>query len=111
MSQDIGDRSEPPMLSYVEGALVLTALSVDRRTSSEVASRYGAHRSWVYRLKAVYEAEGNAALTPRYARTADLAATRDSSVDGRLCPQSAHSPFSVCVESSFCVSVCRGTDQ
>ena len=38
--------------------LVLTALFVERQTPAEVARRYGVHRSWVYRLKARYEAEG-----------------------------------------------------
>jgi transposase len=48
--------------------LVLTALFVDRQTPTEVASRYGVHRSWVYRLKARYETEGEAALEPRSRR-------------------------------------------
>jgi transposase len=47
--------------------LVLTALFVDRQTPTEVASRYGVHRSWVYRLKARYETEGDAALEPAHA--------------------------------------------
>ena len=45
--------------------LVLTALLVDRQTPAEVARRYGVHRSWVYKLKARYRAEGEAALWPR----------------------------------------------
>jgi hypothetical protein len=36
---------------HVQGRLILTALFVDRQTPAEVAARYGAHRSWVYRLK------------------------------------------------------------
>ena len=48
--------------------LVLTALSVDRQTPAEVAARYGVHRSWVYRLKARYEADGEAAFEPRSRR-------------------------------------------
>jgi transposase InsO family protein len=48
--------------------LVLTALFVDRQTPAEVARRYGVHRSWVYRLKARYRAEGEAALEPRSRR-------------------------------------------
>src|SRR3954463_1140491 len=48
--------------------LVLTALFVDRQTPAEVARRYGVHRSWVYRLKERYEAEGEAAFTPRSRR-------------------------------------------
>jgi transposase len=48
--------------------LVLTALFVDCQTPTEVASRYGVHRSWVYRLKARYQTEGQAALEPRSRR-------------------------------------------
>jgi Winged helix-turn helix len=50
--------------------LVLTALFVDRQTPTEVARRYGVHRSWVYRLKARFEAEGEAAFEPRSRRPA-----------------------------------------
>lgn len=42
--------------------LVLTALFVEHQTPAEVAARYGVHRAWVYKLKARYEAEGEAAL-------------------------------------------------
>jgi len=48
--------------------LVLTALFVDHQTPAEVAQRYGVHRSWVYRLKARYQAEGETALEPRSRR-------------------------------------------
>jgi transposase InsO family protein len=48
--------------------LVLTALFVDCQTPAEVARRYGVHRSWVYKLKARYRAEGEAALWPRSRR-------------------------------------------
>ena len=48
--------------------LVITALLVENQTPSEVAARYGVHRSWVYRLKARYEAEGEAAFEPRSRR-------------------------------------------
>jgi transposase InsO family protein len=48
--------------------LVLTALFVDRQTPAEVARRYGVHRSWVYRLKARYQAGGEAAFWPRSRR-------------------------------------------
>jgi transposase InsO family protein len=48
--------------------LVLTALFVERQTPAEVARRYGVHRSWVYRLKERYEAEGEAAFQPRSRR-------------------------------------------
>jgi transposase InsO family protein len=48
--------------------LVLTALFVDRQTPTEVAERYGVHRSWVYKLKARYDADGEAAFEPRSRR-------------------------------------------
>jgi transposase InsO family protein len=48
--------------------LVITALFVEGQTPSEVAQRYGVHRAWVYKLKARYEAEGEAALEPRSRR-------------------------------------------
>jgi transposase len=48
--------------------LVLTALFVDRQPPAEVAARYGVHRSWVYKLKARYQAEGEAAFQPRSRR-------------------------------------------
>jgi hypothetical protein len=48
--------------------LVLSALFVERQTPAEVAERYGVHRAWVYKLKAWYEAEAEAALEPRSRR-------------------------------------------
>ena len=48
--------------------LVITALFVDKQTPAEVAARYGVHRAWVYKLKARYETEGDAALEPRSRR-------------------------------------------
>jgi transposase InsO family protein len=48
--------------------LVLTALLVDRQPPAEVAVRYGVHRSWVYKLKARYETDGQAAFGPRSRR-------------------------------------------
>ena len=48
--------------------LVITALFVEKQTPAEIAARYGVHRSWVYRLKARYEAEGEAALEPQSRR-------------------------------------------
>lgn len=45
--------------------LVITALFLEKQTPGEVALRYGVHRSWVYKLKARYEAEGDSALEPR----------------------------------------------
>jgi len=48
--------------------LVLTALLVDRQTPAEVAARYGVHRSWADKLKARYDADGDAAFEPRSRR-------------------------------------------
>jgi transposase InsO family protein len=48
--------------------LIITALFVEKQTPAQVAARYGVHRSWVYRLKERYEAEGEAALEPRSRR-------------------------------------------
>ncbi len=48
--------------------LILTALFVDHQSPAEVASRYGVHRAWVYKLKARYEAEGQTAFEPRSRR-------------------------------------------
>jgi transposase InsO family protein len=48
--------------------LILTALFVDKQTPAEVAARYGVHRAWVYKLKARYRAEGEAAFEPRSRR-------------------------------------------
>jgi hypothetical protein len=48
--------------------LVITALFVDHQSPAEVAARYGVHRAWVYKLKARYEAEGEAAMEPRSRR-------------------------------------------
>jgi transposase InsO family protein len=48
--------------------LVITALFVENQTPAEVAARYGVDRSWVYRLKARYDAEGETAFEPRSRR-------------------------------------------
>lgn len=48
--------------------LVITALFVENQKPAEVAARYGVDRSWVYRLKARYEAEGETAFEPRSRR-------------------------------------------
>jgi len=48
--------------------LILIALFVDHQTPAEVAARYGVHRGWVYKLKARYEAEGEAAFEPHSRR-------------------------------------------
>ena len=51
-----------------KAGLVITALFVENQTPTQVAARYGVDRSWVYRLKARYEAEGEAAFEPRSRR-------------------------------------------
>jgi transposase InsO family protein len=58
--------------------LVITALLTEGQTVSEVAARYGVHRSWVYRLKARYDAEGEAAFEPRSRRPL----TSPNAIDG-----------------------------
>ena len=57
--------------------LVITALFVDHQTPAEVAARYGVHRAWVYKLKARYQAEGDAALEPRSRRPKTTPAALD----------------------------------
>lgn len=44
--------------------LVITALFVEHQAPAQVAVRYGVHRSWVYKLKARYETEGEAGFEP-----------------------------------------------
>src|SRR3954454_10061999 len=62
--------------------LVITALFVEKQTPAQVAARYGVHRSWVYRLKERYEAEGEAALEPRSRRPhTSPGSTPDASVE------------------------------
>ena len=62
--------------------LVITALFVEHETPAEVAARYGVHRSWVYKLKARYEAEGDTALVPRSRRpTTSPGATAPETVE------------------------------
>ncbi|MGH3377676.1 MAG: IS481 family transposase [Actinoallomurus sp.] len=48
--------------------LVIMALVVERQSVAEVAERHGVHRSWVYRLRARYEVEGEVAFEPRSRR-------------------------------------------
>ena len=60
--------------------LVLTALFVDRQSPAEVARRYGVHRSWVYKLKARYETDGEAASEPRSRRPLTSPAGTDPAV-------------------------------
>ncbi len=48
--------------------LVITAVAMEGRTQSEVAASYGLSQSWVSRLVARYQAEGQAAFEPRSRR-------------------------------------------
>jgi Winged helix-turn helix len=48
--------------------LVRTAVRVDRQTPARIAARYGVHRSWISKLKARYETDGEAARQPRSRR-------------------------------------------
>jgi transposase InsO family protein len=48
--------------------LVLTALLTEGQSVAEIAARYGVHRSWIYRLKARYDTEGETAYEPRSRR-------------------------------------------
>src|SRR3954464_14132930 len=48
--------------------LGIPALFADRQSPAEVAARYGVHRAWVYKLRARYQAEGEAAFEPRSRR-------------------------------------------
>jgi transposase InsO family protein len=48
--------------------LVITAVTVEKRSVSEVARSYGVARSWVYALAARYREEGEAAFEPRSRR-------------------------------------------
>jgi transposase InsO family protein len=48
--------------------LVITAVTMEKRPVSEVAKSYGVARSWIYKLLARYEAEGEAAFEPRSRR-------------------------------------------
>jgi transposase InsO family protein len=48
--------------------LVITALFVEGQSPAQVAARYGLSRAWVYRLRARYVAEGEAACQPRSRR-------------------------------------------
>ncbi|AYY14865.1 hypothetical protein EF847_21410 [Actinobacteria bacterium YIM 96077] len=62
--------------------LVITALFIEEQTVAEVGARYGVHRSWVYRLKARYETEGEAAFEPRSRRAhRSPAAISDTTVE------------------------------
>ena len=45
--------------------LVITAVTVEGRSKSEVAREYGVSRVWVQKLVHRFEAEGEAAFTPR----------------------------------------------
>jgi transposase InsO family protein len=71
MSQDIGDTCLRSSATPSRGSTT--------QSPAEVAARYGVHRGWVYKLKARYETEGEAALEPRSRRpkTSPAAVTAD----------------------------------
>jgi transposase InsO family protein len=48
--------------------LVITAITVEKRSVAEVVAQYGLARSWVYELLARYRLEGEAAFEPRSRR-------------------------------------------
>jgi transposase InsO family protein len=48
--------------------LVITAITLEKRTVAEVVADYGLSRSWVYELLARYRAEGEDAFEPRSRR-------------------------------------------
>ena len=54
--------------AHVEGPPGHHSLFVAHQTPAEVAARYGVHHAWVYKLRARYEIEGEAALEPRSRR-------------------------------------------
>jgi len=60
--------------------LVITAVTVEKRSVSEVARTYGVARSWIYTLLARYEEEGEAAFEPRSRRprTSPAAISQDT---------------------------------
>ena len=45
--------------------LVITAVTVEKRSVGQVVADYGVSRSWVYELLARYRVEGEAAFEPR----------------------------------------------
>ncbi len=55
-------------MSSSKARLVITALFVEHQKPAEVVARYGVDRSWVYKLRARYEAEGDAAYEPKSRR-------------------------------------------
>src|ERR671911_2332699 len=76
MSQDIGDTSlrssatpwRGSMLGHVESPPGHHRPLRRPPDPAEVAARYGVHRAWAYKLKARYQAEGEAALEARSRR-------------------------------------------
>ncbi len=48
--------------------MVITAITVEKRTVAEVVAEYGVARSWLYELLARYRVEGEAAFEPRSRR-------------------------------------------
>ena len=50
------------------GYISITALLTEQLPVAEIARRYGVHRSWIYRLKARYDTDGDRAFQPRSRR-------------------------------------------
>ena len=74
-----GGREAPGMS---KARLVITAVTVEKRPVSEVAKSYGVARSWICKLLARYEAEGEAAFEPRSRRPkTSPSATSDDTVE------------------------------
>ena len=57
--------------------LVITAVTVEKRSVAEVVANYGVSRSWLYELLARYREEGEAALEPRSRRPHTSPGTTD----------------------------------
>ena len=64
--------------------LVITAVFVEKRSVSEAARTYGVARSWIYKLLARYEAEGEAAFEPRSRRPKTSPAAISDQVAGLI---------------------------
>lgn len=64
--------------------LVITSVKVEGRTKSEVARDYKISRYWVHQLVQRYEAEGEAAFTPRSRRPRSNPRAVDAAVEERI---------------------------
>ena len=66
--QDTGDSAPMLKSGHVQGPPRPHRPAPRPADPAEVAARYGVHRSWVYKLKARYETDGEAAFEPRSRR-------------------------------------------